>query len=605
MELLRYYCLGDRACELELLSDPSVNFPSKYGKFYTAHIKILVRFGTVNYEDPNYNVAMPVFVIHGNHDDPSGDGNLSPIDILATAGLVNYFGKTASVDDINIVPILLKKGDTRLALYGLGGIRDERLHRTFLQKKVKMMRPIQEESWFNMMILHQNRVPHGPTNYIPETFLDDFLDLVVWGHEHESMACDPTECTQRGFMVCQPGSSVATSLCEGEARRKHVVILQVTGTSFETIAIPLKTVRPFVVRDLALREAVPRLSPNDSNAINEFLVEQVNGLIEEAKEEWTERNPETEFPLPLIRLRVDCGLPLDEDVAKAYAIINPQRFGQQFVSKLANPRDILHYLRRRGGLGAAAAQRRLQNAVQVPAEQEGEAAEKICVEDLVSQYLGCQKLDVFPQNEFGDILRTSIEKTDHGLIEKFVNESIGRVIQRTTGVLEDARDTTRLKSEFERVKRQREEEWNRLHPTIDSVLLQVGETPIVESKSDDSGDEDEGKASVASSTRGRGRGRGAAAATSTRARGRGSGAATAASTRTKRAAVELVSDHEDEDDQYKENKNNSDDDAICIEDSPPKRAAPKKKALDLEPAASPKARATKAPASTAWPPRRR
>lgn len=30
MELLRYYCLGDRACELELLSDPSVNFPSKY-----------------------------------------------------------------------------------------------------------------------------------------------------------------------------------------------------------------------------------------------------------------------------------------------------------------------------------------------------------------------------------------------------------------------------------------------------------------------------------------------------------------------------------------------------------------------------------------------
>ena len=26
----------------------------------------------VNYEDPNYNVAMPVFIIHGNHDDPTG-----------------------------------------------------------------------------------------------------------------------------------------------------------------------------------------------------------------------------------------------------------------------------------------------------------------------------------------------------------------------------------------------------------------------------------------------------------------------------------------------------------------------------------------------------
>jgi len=111
----------------------------------------------VNYEDPNYNVAMPIFVIHGNHDDPSGEGNLSPIDLLSTAGLVNYFGKTASVDDISMAPILLQKGESRVALYGLGGMRDERLHRTFLQKKVKMLRPVQEDSWFNLLILHQNR----------------------------------------------------------------------------------------------------------------------------------------------------------------------------------------------------------------------------------------------------------------------------------------------------------------------------------------------------------------------------------------------------------------------------------------------------------------
>lgn len=29
MELLRSYCMGDRPCQMELLSDPSVNFPSK------------------------------------------------------------------------------------------------------------------------------------------------------------------------------------------------------------------------------------------------------------------------------------------------------------------------------------------------------------------------------------------------------------------------------------------------------------------------------------------------------------------------------------------------------------------------------------------------
>ena len=34
------------------------------------------RFPVVNYEDPNYNISIPVFSIHGNHDDPAGVRNL-------------------------------------------------------------------------------------------------------------------------------------------------------------------------------------------------------------------------------------------------------------------------------------------------------------------------------------------------------------------------------------------------------------------------------------------------------------------------------------------------------------------------------------------------
>lgn len=33
-----------------------------------------VSFPAINYEDPNFNVAIPVFSIHGNHDDPQGAG---------------------------------------------------------------------------------------------------------------------------------------------------------------------------------------------------------------------------------------------------------------------------------------------------------------------------------------------------------------------------------------------------------------------------------------------------------------------------------------------------------------------------------------------------
>jgi len=118
------------------------------------------RVETVNYMDPNLNVSLPVFSIHGNHDDPSGDGNLCALDLLAMNGLVNYFGRSEEIDNVVVKPILLQKGETRLALFGIGNIRDERLHQTFLRRNVKMMRPVEEddkERWYNLLVLHQNR----------------------------------------------------------------------------------------------------------------------------------------------------------------------------------------------------------------------------------------------------------------------------------------------------------------------------------------------------------------------------------------------------------------------------------------------------------------
>ncbi len=57
---------------------------------------------------------------------------------------------------------------------------------------------------------------HTETNYIPESFLQDFLDVVIWGHEHECLI-DPVRNPQQNFDVIQPGSSVATSLIAAEA----------------------------------------------------------------------------------------------------------------------------------------------------------------------------------------------------------------------------------------------------------------------------------------------------------------------------------------------------------------------------------------------------
>jgi double-strand break repair protein MRE11 len=72
---------------------------------------------------------------------------------------LNYFGAQTNVDEeIHIRPVLLQKGTTKFALYGLGNIRDERLHRLFLKRKVKFKRPVEDtDQWFNLFTIHQNR----------------------------------------------------------------------------------------------------------------------------------------------------------------------------------------------------------------------------------------------------------------------------------------------------------------------------------------------------------------------------------------------------------------------------------------------------------------
>ena len=56
------------------------------------------------------------------------------------------------------------------------------------------------------------------------------------------------------FSVIQPGSSVATSLMPGEAVPKHVAVLSITGRDYKLDPIRLKTVRPFVMREIVLAE---------------------------------------------------------------------------------------------------------------------------------------------------------------------------------------------------------------------------------------------------------------------------------------------------------------------------------------------------------------
>lgn len=321
-EIVRKYCFGDKPVSIELLSDQTVNFSR-----------------SVNYEDPNLNVSYPILSIHGNHDDPVGREGISSLDILSTGGLVNYFGKWTDYTHVRISPVLLQKGATKLALYGLSHLKDQRLSRLFQEKKVEMLRD-EEHDWFNILVLHQNRAEdRGAGNFIKEDELPKFLDLVVWGHEHDCELFDMKGSSEKNhFNVIQPGSTVATSLAAGEARPKHCALLQIHKTDFILTAVPLKTVRPFIFKTVVLSEHnLGDENVNESEKVQDFLKEKVNEAIVEAKSllSGDPRQP----TMPLIRISVF--------YEREDQIFNRARFGQNFSGIVANSNDILLLKRER------------------------------------------------------------------------------------------------------------------------------------------------------------------------------------------------------------------------------------------------------------------
>ena len=279
LQLLRRHVLGARPVTFEVVSDGRRNFPAT---------------GRVNYEEADLNVAIPVFAIHGNHDDPAGLGQLSALDLLHEARLINYWGKAERVDHIVNYPLLLRKGpddDTRLALYGLGNVRDERLHRTFAANGVKWVRPEGDDEWFNVAVIHQNRVVHTAhgKDFISCKMLPDFLDMVVWGHEHECLMDQVTE--EGEFVVLQPGSSVATSLSQGEAVDKHLALVEVQGDKFRLLQVPLYTTRPFVIDDVTLSEEVDAQDANPAVAVEDLLTQKIHDVLDRIKSQPLTRKP--------------------------------------------------------------------------------------------------------------------------------------------------------------------------------------------------------------------------------------------------------------------------------------------------------------------------
>ncbi|KAH9077950.1 Metallo-dependent phosphatase-like protein [Lactarius deliciosus] len=475
MSLLREYTLGDKPVQVELLSNPDEGKAAGYS------------FPAINYEDSNLNVATPVFSIHGNHDDPQGagpEGALCALDMLSAAGLVNYIGKVElplsdiPADGIAVRPVLLRKGNTHLGLYGIGNVKDARMHFELRSNRVRMYMPKDKEDWFNVLLLHQNRVKHGPQESVPEGLFDDSIDLVVWGHEHDCRI-RPEPVAGKKYFISQPGSSVATSLAEGEAVDKyglishyffsraanwvcqrHVALLKIHGKEFEMTPIPLRTVRPFVMDEILLTEVAEEegFDVTDQMEVTKYLKLRVVELIDKANDVWDRRNSqavqdgEVELPrmLPLVRLKVD--------TTGVSSMSNPVRFGQEFAGKIANPRDVLVFHRAK----KSAARRVVADEPELAGDDEGDGLEKLAagrvrVHSLVQEYLRAQEMQLLGEAGMSDAIQIFVEKDDPHAISKHVESTLRALMKGVQASGEVPEET--LDDVLERVREEREKQY--------------------------------------------------------------------------------------------------------------------------------------------------
>ena len=218
----------------------------------------------------------------------------------------------------------------------------------------------------------------------------------------------------------------------GEAVPKHVAVLSISGRDFKVDTIRLKTVRPFIMREIVLAEEKEAMrlvkKANNRTELTRFLQGIVDEMITEANQEWEDtqgeegRDEDEKPPLPLIRLRVEYTAPGSGN----FDCENPQRFSNRFVGKVANTNDVVQFHRKRGG-----AVKRTQNGADLPEEAmlASMAFDSVKVEKLVREFLAAQSLTILPQNSFGDAVGQFVDKDDKHAMEVFVKENLEKQVE--------------------------------------------------------------------------------------------------------------------------------------------------------------------------------
>lgn len=347
--LLQKYCLGTSDIEI---SSPTLNINS-----------------TV------MNITLPIIIIHGNHDDPSGSNPTSAIDILHAANLVNYIGKVDyESKEIVVEPVVVHKGNIKVAVYGIGYMPDKRLFDMIADGCVEFKRV--DDDYYCIFMMHQN-LYRG--NSILE-ILPDWFDLILCGHEHEPIIKNenPT--------IIQCGSSVRTSLCEGELGDKYMYEI----TLLEDVKI--KRMKLNTVRDIIMHTV-----KNEEN---------IKNVVDSMLSEYEESECRNDEVLPLLRLRVFNP-----------PIINFHVLAQSYVNRVANVKDmfLVHRAKKSEVIG-------LQKHSGI---------------DIMTILKNNLKLQALPENLMLHSLKQFIDANKKDVFQDMITNTVKRCTDRISGCVGD------------------------------------------------------------------------------------------------------------------------------------------------------------------------
>lgn len=162
---------------------------------------------------------VPVIAISGTHERTAA-GKDNPLNLLALAGLL--------VDASESTAVVEKDGE-RVAVYGLGGLSEERV-----LDKIKELKPAPVDGAFNIFMFHQSVyeiLPFSDT-FIHYADLPAGFDLYVDGHIHSRV-----EAIVHGKPFIIPGSTVLTQLKDGEQAPKGFVVFDTSTRKWDFVEI--------------------------------------------------------------------------------------------------------------------------------------------------------------------------------------------------------------------------------------------------------------------------------------------------------------------------------------------------------------------------------